>query len=170
MITNERQYLNTRAMARRFEEALTLFDEQNAALDPTLRQAMRKGIEGELEDLQAQLAQYEAVRTGDVRSFSVDNFDELPDILVLARIAGGLTQKRLAEELGVKEQQIQRYEATHYAKAAFERLADIAAILGLQIHVQASLPEQARQQQELTEYSMLRTRKQAAAAEIEKSA
>jgi HTH-type transcriptional regulator/antitoxin HipB len=37
---------------------------------------------------------------------------ELLVALIEARIAAGLTQKALADRLGVAEQQIQRYEAT----------------------------------------------------------
>ena len=46
------------------------------------------------------------------------------------RIAKGRTQRRLAEELGVAEQQVQRYESTGYASASLARLGDVAAALG----------------------------------------
>ena len=37
----------------------------------------------------------------------------LPDILIQARIAAGMSQTKLARELGLKPQQVQRYEATN---------------------------------------------------------
>lgn len=141
MITNERQYLNTRAAAKRFEQTLKNLEESSNDLEPWAHQTMKAGIESELEVLRAQLTKYEAFRSGSVTEFAVDSFDELPDLLILARIARGLTQKDLAEELGIKEQQLQRYEATRYNKAAFERLLDVAVVLGLKVHVQASLAE-----------------------------
>ena len=49
-----------------------------------------------------------------VMSPFVDSFDELPQALVKARIALRLSQKDLADRLGMKEQRIQRYESTDY--------------------------------------------------------
>lgn len=138
MITNERQYLNTRALVGRFRQALEQFEEQNAELDPILRQAMREGIAGEMMLLQAELTQYEDIRSGVIRDFATDSFDEIPDLLILGRIARGLTHKELAAELGIKEQQLQRYEKSHYAQTAFSRLAEVAVVLGLRVHVEAS--------------------------------
>ncbi|MBM4258372.1 MAG: helix-turn-helix transcriptional regulator [Deltaproteobacteria bacterium] len=40
------------------------------------------------------------------------SLEELPKTLIQARIAGGLSQEDLATTLGLKPQQIQRYEAT----------------------------------------------------------
>ena len=51
----------------------------------------------------------------------------------MARIARGWTQRRLAEELGIAEQQVQRYEATGYSSASLARFADIAEALGVTI-------------------------------------
>jgi HTH-type transcriptional regulator / antitoxin HipB len=53
--------------------------------------------------------------------------------LIKARIASGLTQKDLAEKIGVQEQQIQRYEANHYGSASFDRLRTIANALKVEI-------------------------------------
>lgn len=49
----------------------------------------------------------------------------LPESLVDERKKLGLTQKELAERLGIKEQQIQRYEATRYQSASLKRIVEI---------------------------------------------
>ncbi|MFQ5652267.1 MAG: helix-turn-helix transcriptional regulator [bacterium] len=54
-------------------------------------------------------------------------------MLIQARIARGLTQKELAQKLGLKEQQIQRYEANDYAKASLARLNQIIDVLKVKI-------------------------------------
>ena len=56
---------------------------------------------------------------------------ELPTLLIKARIAQGLSQKELAERLGLKEQQIQRYEATDYASARLARIKEVVGALGI---------------------------------------
>ena len=55
---------------------------------------------------------------------------ELPTVLIKARIAQGLSQKDLAERIGLKEQQIQRYEATDYASASLNRIKEVVSALG----------------------------------------
>lgn len=54
---------------------------------------------------------------------------KLPEALISERKKLGLTQKELAERLGLKEQQIQRYEATRYQSASLNRLLEIAEAL-----------------------------------------
>jgi predicted nucleotidyltransferase/DNA-binding XRE family transcriptional regulator len=50
--------------------------------------------------------------------------------LVVLRRALGLTQGELAERLGVKRQQVQRWESSAYRSASLERVARVAAALG----------------------------------------
>ncbi|MHB8620802.1 MAG: hypothetical protein ACYDAG_14720 [Chloroflexota bacterium] len=52
MITNERQYRITSAQAARFLQALAQADTQPPELDPRLHQAMRDGLESQLQTLQ----------------------------------------------------------------------------------------------------------------------
>jgi len=52
-------------------------------------------------------------------------FDALVDHFI-ARIAAGLTQGALAEQLGLKRQQVQRYEASEYATASLATIRQIA--------------------------------------------
>ena len=49
---------------------------------------------------------------------------EFRSALTGARIKAGLSQKQLAEKLGLKEQQIQRYEATDYESASLRRVSE----------------------------------------------
>ena len=44
-----------------------------------------------------------------------------------------MSQKDLAERIGLKEQQIQRYEATDYASANLARIKEIVGAFGLDI-------------------------------------
>lgn len=51
--------------------------------------------------------------------------------LVLARRDCGLTQRELGESVGVKQQQVARWEATGYASASLARVDAVARALGL---------------------------------------
>jgi transcriptional regulator with XRE-family HTH domain len=107
---------------------------------PRLLQAEREAMESQLADLQAELAEYERLKSTDLSIITVNSFDELADGLIKARIASGLSQKALAERLGFKEQQIQRYEAERYASASYQRLREVADALGLRITNDILLP------------------------------
>ncbi len=139
MITNERQYLVTKAEVDRFEAALNQADEQNNALHPKLRKAAREGLESQLRELREALFEYESLRAGGETSFEYDSLTNLPEGLIKARIARGMTQKQLAESLNLQEQQIQRYEATLYKGAALERIDAVAKALGLRETVRFEL-------------------------------
>jgi transcriptional regulator with XRE-family HTH domain/Zn-dependent peptidase ImmA (M78 family) len=97
-------------------------------------------MESQLADLQAELAEYDRLKSADLSVISINSFDELADGLIKARIASGLSQKALAERLGLKEQQIQRYEAERYASASYQRLREIADALGVRIRNDILLP------------------------------
>ena len=45
----------------------------------------------------------------------------------------GMTQKELAEKMGVKEQQVQQDEANRYSSAGFQRIAAVAEALNIKI-------------------------------------
>jgi DNA-binding Xre family transcriptional regulator len=104
---------------------------------------MREGAESQLEELREDLAEYEALRDGRVTVIELESLRDLPSALIRARIAAHLTQRALAERLGVKEQQIQRYEATHYSGVTFERLQAVADALDVRVDQRVFLPTQA---------------------------
>lgn len=140
MIENERQYKITKAWAEKFASSAERLEEKLPDMDPVLRRAMKDAYESQAEDLREQLAAYEALRDGQVAVLELDSLAELPTALIRARTAAGLTQKALAQRLGLKEQQIQRYEATRYAGASLARIQAIADALGVQIHERVVLP------------------------------
>lgn len=128
MIANEREYRITKAAAKKFKEALKKFDERSEAhrrSHPRLIQAEKEGIASQLATLRRELREYERLRSGRVR-ISLHEVEQLPQKLVRARIASGLTQEALAKKLGLKRQQIQRYEATEYASASLATIRQIA--------------------------------------------
>ncbi|MBZ9701771.1 MULTISPECIES: helix-turn-helix domain-containing protein [unclassified Mesorhizobium] len=142
MISNERQYKITRSEVDRFRKAIGELTNGPVRDDvhPRLQQAEREAMESQLADLQAEIAEYDRLKSADLSMISINSFDELADGLIQARIAGRLSQKDLAERLGLKEQQIQRYEAERYASASYQRLREIANALGVRIRNDILLP------------------------------
>ena len=142
MIKNERQYRMTKGWIQKFTQTVGQLDahpEESAALHPVLRKAERDGLASQIETLQQEVQEYEALRDGPPRAFILDSFEETPRALIQARIAAGLSQKELAGRLGLKEQQIQRYEATEYASASMARVSAVLQALGLRVRGKVSL-------------------------------
>jgi ribosome-binding protein aMBF1 (putative translation factor) len=140
MIANERQYRITNTAIREFEETLARLETVESQRPPEMRRVMREAIESQLEELRDEVAAYEALRSGKVQVLELGSLEELPDALIRARIAAGLTQKQLAARLGLKEQQIQRYEATRYAGVSLERIQAVAEAVGARIRESVILP------------------------------
>ena len=94
---------------------------------------MRDGLRSQLDDLEAELAEYDALRQGQVFTLEAESIVGIGEALIKARIVRNLTQKELAERLSLAEQQIQRYEATQYRGVAAERLQQVADALKLSV-------------------------------------
>lgn len=141
MIKNQRQYEITRAHVARFQDAVNaLAAEAGDGSDPRLLRAEREGLESQLQDLRDQVAEYDALKAGEHGLIQLRSISELPRALIQARIAAGMSHRELAERLGVREQQVQRYEATDYSGANLDRLQAVADALGLEIREDILLP------------------------------
>lgn len=143
MIKNERQYRITKAQAGKFEQALAQFsatpDIANQ-MHPLLIKAQKEALASQLADLKAELTEYNLLRSGERQVLELASFNDLPRALIQARIALGLSQKELAERLNLKEQQLQRYEATEYASASLDRVKEVINALGLTVREDVFLP------------------------------
>ena|ERR1051325_3646408 len=132
MIKNERQYRITKAQAAKLEAALEAFSSQSAGdrkTHPRLIKAQADALRSQLDSLRGELREYEDMKTGETPPPDLSYIAAVAQNLVRARIASGLSQKELAERLGMPEQQIQRYEATEYESVSLARIMEIAKAL-----------------------------------------
>lgn len=142
MIKNERQYRITKSQADKFENAIR--ELESARPDPRLhaklRQAQIDALRSQWTELREELDEYDALRSGKRRVLELRSFEDLPRALIQARIASGMSQEDLAGRLGLKPQQIQRYEATDYLGASLSRVSQVVEKLGLQVQKNVLLP------------------------------
>jgi HTH-type transcriptional regulator / antitoxin HigA len=141
VITNEVQYRATKAH-------LATFDEAAANLETTLAQGGARtrltqleldAVRAQADDLRAEIEEYDRLRSGAVSAFEATSLAELATLLVKARIARGWTQRRLADALGIAEQQVQRYESSDYRSASLARICDVATALDILVTERAVL-------------------------------
>jgi HTH-type transcriptional regulator/antitoxin HigA len=142
MITNDRQFRISKAQLGKLRDSATAFDLAEATArigSQVLAKAELEALKSQIGEIAEDIREYEALRSGSVSILKAEGLEELPRILIKARIARGLSQRDLAEKLGLKEQQIQRYESEEYATANLRRLGEIAAALNLNVSEEAEL-------------------------------
>jgi len=170
MIKNERQYKITRAQVANFERALRQLEQQpDPQLHPRLRQAEIDGVRSQLEEMREDVAEYEELKSGHPESITFESMDEMLQGLTRARIARGLSQRALGEKLHLKEQQIQRYEATDYASCSTSRVVDVMQVLGVTVRGESVLVNESNSGKASTTRSRSSPRGRAASATANRS-
>lgn len=144
MIKNERQYKITKSQAIKFRKAIHELEKEpdaSSAIHPILRKAQLDAMRSQLDDLEAEIQEFDYLRSGKADIQAIKSIELLPETIIKARIAAGFTYKDLANKLGVQEQQIQRYEASDYKTASLGRLIEIAKILEIEFAEEIEFPE-----------------------------
>jgi HTH-type transcriptional regulator / antitoxin HipB len=132
MIQNERQYKITRSKLKELLlDRVTL--DLPSDLHPRQVLARKNSLGILIAELEQEILEYNRLKSGQVTQFPIESLQDLPRVAISARIAAGLTQKELAEKIGVQEQQIQRYEANNYQAVGFERLQEVMSALNVTI-------------------------------------
>jgi HTH-type transcriptional regulator/antitoxin HigA len=144
MITNDRQYKITKSKVEKFQldlEDLATSINSAKEVHPKILEAQKNAIRYQLNQLLSDVREYEDLKEGRTIITTIKDLKDLPVALIKARIANNLTQSELAYKLGMKEQQIQRYEADKYEAASLKTLLRIAEILNIRIEGDIQLKE-----------------------------
>lgn len=140
MIKNERQRQLASEQVEKLRRALNEIENRPRLADehPARRAMELSAVQGQIDELSRDVEDYRMLRDGLTPVGAVRDLSALPQVLIRQRIASGLTQKQLAERLGVKEQQVQRDEANDYASASLDRLERVAKALGISADIPSS--------------------------------
>jgi ribosome-binding protein aMBF1 (putative translation factor) len=136
MIFNERQYVTTKARISEFGKAIAKLESSEDSPEPN--QKLRKqvhldALNSQLEELQEEMTEYEALKTGEIKGVTINSFEEWPEVLIKARIARGWSQEQFANILKVHPQQIQRDESTRYAGSSLRKIIAVQKALGITV-------------------------------------
>ena len=132
MIQNQHQYQVTQNKLLDLERGLVELEKIKDTLHPRQFLGRKNSLIRNIDALRQEIAEYESLKQQQT-PIKITSIQDLPLALIKARIALGMTQKELAELLGVKEQQVQRDEANQYKSAGFRRIAEVADALKIQI-------------------------------------
>lgn len=142
MIKNEKQYKISKSQSEKFLSSINSLSNSSPEIHPLIIKAQREALESQYLQLKEEIIEYEKLKAGIYDRIELQSFDKLPIGLIKARIATGISQKDLADLLGLKEQQVQRYEATNYSSASFDRLKEVVKALNIDIKKEIFLPEE----------------------------
>ena len=132
-IKNDYQLAASKTWLKEFKKALEEARWDSRDLAPRLRQAQVEGIQSQIKDLEAEIQEYESLKKTAPENVMINSLEELPEALVRVRIARHLTQDQLAEKLGVKPQQVQKWEASTYQRASYASILKVANALGIKM-------------------------------------
>ncbi len=130
MIRSEGEYQT--AVERLKEEAQRLKEQEKQlkGLDLAKEEIQRvlDPVRSFHEQLKEEVQSYERLKRGEFEE--VRNFDGMGRLLVALRIAQGMTQRELAERLGVHESQVSRDERNEYHGITLDRAGRLLEALG----------------------------------------
>ena len=134
MIKNEKQY---RISKRKLKELNNIIEKVKNDKDPEpLKIQLTLASMGNLKkQLETDLNTYEVLKRSKEGLLKERYLKELPSLITEYKIMSGLTQKQLSEILGLKEQQLQRYEADNFKGVSFTNLVKFLELIGLEIKI-----------------------------------
>lgn len=133
MIRTDTEHQNT--LKRLQDETARLDDQQSRLQEMGLSEKEIERVMAPMLSFKAQLEEeveyYESLKRGEFEP--VSNLENIGNTLIALRIAKGLTQRELAERLGVHESQVSRDERNDYHSITVERMAKILDALGMEL-------------------------------------
>jgi len=138
MIKNEQEYRFTQDIIREFKKSLLAIEGDEAKIhnDPDGWELIRGSLQCHLNKFKAEVTEYEKLISHNHHSpivLHLDDIDDLPQILIKARMAAKLSQQELANLAGLTEEQIKRYEDNDYEDASFMDVKFVIDALDIQI-------------------------------------
>ncbi len=134
MIYTDKQYQVTAKTVNKFRQEIKklsqLPKEDNS--DHKMLQYHNEALQRKLEELEAEMTEYEQVKSGKVK-LTIQSLSELGINLVKARIKEGMDQATLAKHLNFSESQIKFHESEKYSTIAIADLRKVAKILNIKI-------------------------------------
>jgi len=134
MIKNEKQYKITKKKLLGIYEEIKQIHSASAHL-PAKERLILVSLMSMQDQLETEIATYDLLKTKGSPLLEERSIDDLPNLLIEFKIHSGMTQKEFSEKVGIKEQQLQRYEAENFKSISFKNLLKILHAIGLKITV-----------------------------------
>lgn len=137
MIKNEKQYKISR---KRLADVIAKIDKVTADAEENnlKKELIVASLEDFKGDLEKEITAYDSLKIGTSTKLKERNISELPDLITEYKIANNLTHKEFSQRLGLKEQQLQRYESEGFKSVSFQNLVKFINIMNLNLKIKAT--------------------------------
>lgn len=130
MIKGRREYEVTQSWVRNFEWSLSALDGSTEHGRGPIADVKRDALRSQLGDLRAEVAEYERLVSGSAGNVPCD-LEDLPGTLIRRRLSMGMSERDVAERLGLEEQQVLEYERTDYEGAGYDTMLRVLSVLSV---------------------------------------
>jgi hypothetical protein len=134
MIKNEKQYKITKKHLSGINDDIKLIHDSYDPM-PAQKRLLLLSLADMKEQMQSEIREYELLKASKSNILKSRSLTELPSLITEYKIASGLTQKEFSKKIGMKEQQLQRYEAENFQGISFKNLIKILHAMGLEITI-----------------------------------
>jgi HTH-type transcriptional regulator/antitoxin HigA len=134
MIKNEKQYkISRNKLAGIAEEIARIRDGFEAP--PAKEKLVLVSLGMMKAQMEEEMAAYDLLKKKRTGSLKARRISDLPSVIIEYKIHSGMTQKEFSRKIGMKEQQLQRYEAEDFRSISFKNLLKILQAIGLEIFI-----------------------------------
>jgi hypothetical protein len=142
MIKNEKQYrVSKKALANFVAEINSIKAEKPQTIKHKL---VIDSLEDFRDDIEKEIRDYEKLKSSKSTILKERSLSNLPEIIIEYKIANHLTHKEFAKILGLKEQQLQRYEAESFKTVSFQTLMNFLNLINLDLKIKEFVIKPAR--------------------------
>lgn len=135
MIKNQKQAGGARERLKELLAQQAELESKKASLTPLKYKVAIEALNGFIEELTNEIKEYEYLDKEEICCIPEGDLEDLPHMLIKARIARKMSQEDLAQKLDINAQQIQRYEASDYESASWTRIVEIGLAMDLNIEI-----------------------------------
>jgi DNA-binding Xre family transcriptional regulator len=132
MIKNEKQYKITKSKAALLQQDISRIKNEGNPLSVKSQLVLNSMLDM-CSSMENEIAAYDSLKENKTIVLRSRRLQELPAMMIEYKIASGLTQKEMAKKIGMKEQQLQRYEDTDFESISFQNLIKILRAIGLEL-------------------------------------
>jgi len=130
MIKNEKQYkITKKKLLGIYDEIMKIHGTREHL--PAKERLILISLVTLQEQMENEIAEYDLLKANKANILTSRSISELPSLITEYKIASGLTQKEFSKKIGMKEQQLQRYEAENFQGISFKNLIKILLAMGL---------------------------------------
>lgn len=136
MIKNEKQYKITRNKLAEIQLEIVRIKGSYDEELPAEEQLIMVSLNVMKKQMEEEIVAYDLLKKKSARNLKARRISDLPSVIIEYKIHSGMTQKEFSQKIGMKEQQLQRYEAEDFRSISFKNLLKILQAIGLEIFIQ----------------------------------